>query len=365
MKLKRRIRQIPGWIRSIFRYIKRKKYMYFPKEKKDMYVNIIIASEEKSWILGKFASCVFDELQRMGVKAVISDRFNSDADINHFFTPNITDKADGNTTFMITHVDTALKLEQIKSAVSKGAVGICMSKETRDRLIANGVPANRVCYINPAQDGQIKPRKVLLGITHRVYKDNRKRETMLIDIFKQVNTELFKLVIMGAGWEEVISVLSKLGLEVEYYPEFDKEKYNELMVNLDFYCYFGFDEGSMGYLDAVAAGVGTIVTPQGYHLDTKAEITYSVNTVEDVVTVLNQIGVKREQSIQFAQSWTWNTYALKHLELWKYLLQAEPMESILKTRGLYIDGIYSLLLDNIRDSIPFTTLVRRSIDSTE
>lgn len=339
--------------------------MYFPKEIKDMHVNIVIATKEKSWILGKFADCVSDELNGMGIKASVTGSFDPSADINHFFTPNITEKANQRTTFMITHVDTAMKLDQIKAATAKDAIGICMSKETRDRLIASGVPAHRICYVHPAQDGQIKPRKILLGITHRVYKDNRKRESMLLDIFKQVNTELFKLVIMGSGWEDVIAGLSELGLEVEYYPEFDKQKYNELMVNLDYYCYFGFDEGSMGYLDAVAAGIGTIVTPQGYHLDTKAPITYPVNTVEEVVDALQQIGAKNEQSIQFANDWTWHTYTLKHLEIWKYMLQAEPMEKILSTRGLYVDGIYSLLLGNIRNSIPIDVIVKRAIGMSD
>ena len=364
MGLLKKLKKIPQWFHSFLNYMKRRKYMYFPKELKDMRINIIIATKEKSWILGKFADCVSEQLNGMGIKSIVTGSFDQSADINHYFLPNFFEKVDEHTTFMVTHVDTALKMDQVKYATSKGAVGICMSKETRDRLISYGVPANRICYIHPAQDGQIRPRKILLGITHRVYKDNRKRESMLIDVFKQVNTDLYKLVIMGAGWEDVISELTKLGLEIEYYPEFDKEKYNDLMTRLDYYCYFGFDEGSMGYLDAVAAGVGTIVTPQGYHLDTKAPITYPVSTVDEVVDALHEIGAKNERSIQFAKDWTWETYTKKHLELWKYMLQAEPMEKILSTRGLYVDGIYSLLLDNIMNSIPLNTAVKRAVDAT-
>ena len=60
------------------------------------------------------------------------------------------------------------------------------------------------------------------------------------------------------------------------------------------YFFFGMDEGSMGFLDALAAGVQTIVTPQGFHLDAKGGITYSGETVSDFVEIFNEIGEKNE-----------------------------------------------------------------------
>ena len=244
---------------------------------------------------------------------------------------------------MVTHVDKAYSLAFIKDKTEMGGIGICMSKETRDKLIAAGIKPNRICYIHPAQDGQIKPRKVVLGLTHRIiYTDNRKRNTILLDACKKANPEIFKIVIMGAGWEAIIAELNQMGFETEYYPEFDKQKYNELMPRLDYYCYFGFDEGSMGFLDAVAAGVGTIVTPQGYHLDTDCGITYPVNTLDDIVDAFHDIENKRVKNLRFIDTWTWENYALKHLEIWKYMLASEDMDKIFETRGLYTDGIFAL-----------------------
>ena len=135
-----------------------------------------------------------------------------------------------------------------------------------------------------------------------------------------------------------------MGFEVNYYSEFDKEKYNELIKNLDYYCYFGFDEGSMGFLDALAAGVDTIVTPQGYHLDEGIEITYPVRTIEDITNVFHEIEKKRHKAIEFAEKSTWENYTKKHMEVWKYMLNHKDVGEILQTRGWYVDGIYSLLL---------------------
>lgn len=344
----KQIKRIPFLWRKFKRYLKYNKYKYKVKDINNMKINIIYY--EAGWILYKFAQCVYDELKAIGLDVTMSKKFDPSADINHYFVPNYADLVDESTTFMITHVDTARKVAQIKEQTEKGGIGICMSLDTRNRLIANGVKANKLCYINPAQDGQIKPKKVALGFTHRVYDDSRKRESMLIDICKQINPDIFRFVIMGAGWENIIAQMKDLGFETEYYPEFDKQKYNELMVNLDYYCYFGFDEGSMGYLDAVAAGIGTIVTPQGYHLDTECEITYPVSTIDEIVDALHDIENRKKKNFRFIETWTWKNYAMKHLEIWKYMLGAEDLKSILSTRGWYTDGIYSLLINDLDES---------------
>lgn len=343
-------KKILSKFQRVFTFIRRNKYRYNYKGDRKMKINII--SDKEGWILKKFSSSVFDQLKEMGYDVELSYEYKSGCDINHYFRPgevgaDCYTKVDNHTTFMITHVDTQLKLDEIIELTKKGAIGICMSLDTKNKLIAAGVKPNKICYINPAQDGMIKPRKVTLGITHRVYSDNRKRESMLIDICKRINTEMFKFVIMGAGWDNIITELNKLGVEVEYYPEFDKQKYNEIMVNLDYYCYFGTDEGSMGYLDAVAAGIGTIVTPQGYHLDTECPITYPVETVDDIVDALHEIEKQKEKSLRFIDSWTWKNYTLKHLEIWKYMLQCETLEKLLANRGNYTDGIFSLMLDEL------------------
>ena len=309
-----------------------------------MKINIVAPID--GWILNKFGQCVYNELIKMEINAVISQGFDSSADINHYFFANEAPEViPHRTTFMVTHVDMSWKFENIKRITDMDAIAICMSRETMEKLVSWGVRRNRICYVNPAQDGGIRPRKVALGFTHKVHDDNRKRETMLIDICKQISPESFRFVIMGAGWEEIIGAVRALGFEVEYYPEFEKQQYNKLMLGLDYYCYFGFDEGSMGFLDAVAAGIGTIVTPQGYHLDTGCEITYPVRTINDIVDSLHEIENKNQKNLRFIKEWTWKNYTLKHMEIWKYMLNLEKRSKLLGTRGWYNDGIYSLLLD--------------------
>ena len=114
---------------------------------------------------------------------------------------------------------------------------------------------------------------------------------------------------------------------------------------LDYYLYWGFDEGSMGYLDALRAGVGTIVTPQGFHLDVKDGITYACRTLSDFKNVLLELQNKRKKVIESVEAWTWENYVKKHLEVWNYLLGNE--EDIYKNQHMYEDGVFSILKYNI------------------
>ena len=211
-------------------------------------------------------------------------------------------------------------------------------------LTTYGLPRKKLCYINPAHDHVMKAKKYVVGLTHRRHSetDFRKREEMLIDIAQQISPELFKFVIMGDSWESIIDELRTLGFEVDYYNEFIYDKYLEIMPSLDYYFYFGMDEGSMGFLDALAAGVKTIVTPQGYHLDARGGITYAGETVDDFVQIFHEIEGERRKLIASVEDWTWENFARKHLEVWHYLLGDVEMAELYKNKGRYKDGIFSV-----------------------
>jgi hypothetical protein len=93
------------------------------------------------------------------------------------------------------------------------------------------------------------------------------------------------------------------------------------MPSLDYYLYFGLDEGSMGFLDALAAGVPTIVTPQGFHLDVPDGITHPFETLADLVSILTKIAQDHRQRSHLVASWTWENYARQHLRTWTELLE--------------------------------------------
>lgn len=332
---------------KIYKYCITNKYKYKYKKVNSFWVNIIDASKE-GWILSKFAEEMKKSLELLGVKVTITDKFEKDASINHYVIYyDIHDTVNEKTTFMITHVECMEKIALIKHYISQGATGICMSKEVMDKLVLNGVPRNKICYINPAHDDVIKPKKFIIGITHRVYtNDFRKRDSMIIDVCKNLDHDFFALKIMGSGWEEIVQELKNLNFDVTYFPEFNKETYNELIPSLDFFYYDGWDEGNMGYLDALSAGITSLVTPQGYHLDMGVN-TIFCRTVYDFSNELNKYANNRKIICNSVKDANWELYTYKHIEIWTYLLKCESLSEIMKNTGFYTDGIHSMFLESI------------------
>lgn len=335
-------------LKDIKRYLSYRKFSYKPViidfDYKETWIHIVDNSPD-SWILSKFARELESNLTSFGIKVTMGKKSEDKADINHHIIySGVRETLNTKSTVMITHVDTRQKIELIKQQISEGAFGICMSKEVMEKLVLNGISRNNLCYINPAQDCLIKPKKYVIGITHRCYKEDfRKRDSMIVDVCKNLNPEYFKLKIMGAGWEQIIPQIEALGFEVEYFPEFDKKKYNELMVSLDFFYYDGWDEGNMGYLDALAAGITSLVTPQGYHLD-MGKGTIFCKTVDDFSNVLNEFANERQRIHASVMDYTWEMYAFKHLQVWLYIMKKISLNDLLSTTGYYMDGIHSVLL---------------------
>lgn len=313
--------------------------------KKIQHVHLIC--EDKGWILWKFAIRMKEGLENQGYKCSIGNAVEPSADINHhvIYASCVPANASYNETFMITHIDTYNKVEFLKHQLKKAKMGICMSKETMEKLSAYGVPREKLCYINPAQDGIIKPKKYVLGITSKMHDDHRKNENILIDLCKELDSDYFAFKIMGSGWDDIVETLRNKGFSIDYFSEFHYEEYIKLMPLLDYYLYWGFDEGSMGYLDALRAGIGTIVTPQGFHLDVKDGITYACRTLSDFKNVLLELQNKRKKIIESVETWTWENYVKKHLEVWNYLLGNE--DDIYINQHLYEDGVFSILKYNI------------------
>lgn len=312
-------------------------------------LSVNLVCQDGAWIFKKFADRMCEFLSRNGIDATISPKPHALVDINHHI-PYVAYEPYPNDTLMITHVDNMKKIMLLKKQLKTASMGVCMSNDTMNRLVSFGIPRDKLCYINPAQDNVIKPHKYVIGITHKCHdaEDLRKRATALLDVLEDVDPLYFKFSIMGAGWDEIIAKMKEKGFEVNYYPEFIYETYNALMQEIDYFLYMGFDEGTMGYLDALTAGAGTIVTPQGYHLDADCQIDYPCSTVSQFRAAFFDLQRKREIRRQAVSNWTWENYTLKHLEIWNYILKRKDLKELYKNQSCYNDGIFSVMVEDNR-----------------
>jgi hypothetical protein len=307
-----------------------------------MRVRIVCYEDVDSWILGKFALKMHENLKLLNIESDISKIPDKSADINHHIIYCDYDgKKNSIDTVMITHIDNIEKRNQLKKLLNNASMGICMSRETMDTLASLDIPREKLCYINPAHDGVVIPRQKVVGLTCRVQDDGRKREFFLNRLAKDISAKYFSFKIMGDGWDEQVNALRKSGFIVEYYDKFDYGKYVELIPSLDYYLYMGEDEGQMGFVDALAAGVETIVTSQGYHLDAENGIVYPFRTYDELLKIFRDLTFKRESLINSVSTWNWNDYTRKHVEIWNYLIGIPNYKSNTQFAN-YNDGLNSL-----------------------
>jgi hypothetical protein len=288
-----------------------------------MKAHIVCYEDVNDWILGKIARRLREELQALGMTVGLGKEPDPSADVNHHVIYwGYVDRKATVETVMLTHIDTRGELGKVRHQLVDVGVemGICASFEAMHRLAHFGVPRQKLCFIHPAHDGLIKPRKTLVGLTTRIYPDGCKREHLLRELTTRISSDDFKFAIMGAGWDEIVGAMRKRGFEIDYADRFDHAAYCRLMPSLDYYLYLGMDEGSAGFLDALAAGVPTIVTPQGFHLDAPGGITHPFESIDDLERIFHDIAEEKRRRTQAVASWTWAEYGRKHALIWEYLL---------------------------------------------
>jgi glycosyltransferase involved in cell wall biosynthesis len=282
----------------------------------------IVCYDPRGWIIGKFAARLREELAALSVTADVAQTPDPSSDINHHLVyVDVAGNAGPHDTVMVTHVDDLASIRLLRRQVEAGATGICVSRDTMTQMVRMGLPAGRLCYALPAHDEVLRPRPLLIGIATRLYPlDGRKREGMLLELASSIRSDDFRFVIIGSGWERIVAAMREKSFSVEYHPDFDAATYPDMMQSLDYYLYLGTDEGSMGFIDSLAAGVPTIATPQGFHLDAAEGLTQTFSTIEDLRQVFADIARPRRIRAESVAAWTWPNYARKHLDIWTFLL---------------------------------------------
>jgi hypothetical protein len=295
-------------------------------------IHLVCYEPLNGWVLSKFAIKMRDHLLALGRAVSVGSTVDPEAAVNHhinYFHCEPHHVRDGHIeTTMITHIDTDHKFNMIKTQSGFVDMGVCNSRHTAASLHNRGVDRGRLGYVTPGHDFIAKPRRLVLGITTRLYPSGCKREYFLDEITKKISPDDFSFFIMGGGWGGIVEMVRRRGFVIRYVDGFDPAIYAGEIPGFDYYLYFGQDEGSMGILDALSAGVPTISTPQGFHLDIQGGLTHCFNFVEELSDILKEILVERNKRMESVRGLTWGWYTDRHLKLWEYLITAKRGEPV-------------------------------------
>jgi hypothetical protein len=298
------------------------------KETEQMRIHIVLAAQNASWVIGKMAYRLLDGLQRLGHVVSMSDVPEPTADINHWMSFAF---AEGCThtlnTMFVTHADDPFKVRLIRQRLSGSIeLALCMSPHAAEELARSGVPQERLSYVLPAIDKPLPPRRIVVGITTRVYDDGRKREKFLLRLASDMRLDAFRFEIFGRGWDGVVSKLRSAGAQVEVDAgtedwQGDYVRLQAAIPSFDYYLYMGMDEGSLGTLDAASAGVKTIVTAQGFHMSMPSGIDHPFISYEEMRAIFFGIDAQLKERTDAYAQWSWTNYASEHAEIWDTMLK--------------------------------------------
>lgn len=308
------------------------------------YIKVCLVLKDRGWIVEKMAMRLLEQLPNWNVDAKIAFMPSSEVDVNHWMIYNeLQGDLVSINTLAITHVDRPAKLHVLKQRMKKADMAICMSRMTLKQLVSSGIPSQKLCYITPAHDGNAKPKRIVIGITTQIRMDGAKREDILIQMAKTIRLDAFHFEIIGPNWENVIKYFEAAGATVNYTPGESKDNVAHLRLvmerinSFDYYLYMGWDEGSMGFLDALAAGIPTIVTPQGFHLDINGGITHSFTDTVQLCSIFDILAEERQRRIDSVAGLTWNEYARQHALVWHAMVegQREGINALLHEKDTY------------------------------
>ena len=172
---------------------------------------------------------------------------------------------------MVTHIDSRMKMMQIRWLLKQNVHLICLSNQTKDFIIAslkqNKFNASLISVITPSPEISEVARKLHIGFFSNVYRDGRKREYIVADLLNSLRPGEVDFCLMGSGLEELNALGIDKGFDIVYASSFDKSFYLDNMKYMDLVIYTGMDEGAISVLDAISAGVPVAITKAGFHLD--------------------------------------------------------------------------------------------------
>jgi hypothetical protein len=326
-----------------------------------MKVDIILHESNKGWIIEKIANRLAANLLSLGINSKLLDAPNFESDVTHwmhYLNVPLDLNISSINTMTVTHVDEIDKLEKLKFLIELGVYPIFLSNEHALEISNLLKIPTKFDKALPGSDLAIF-NKIKFIINSNSYPDNRKNEDYLIRLARDLNLNQTIFIFCGKRWGEIGDHLSKAGAEVFIYskeignyPSY--ESMNQITKDSDVFIYMGFDEGSMGALDAYLLNKKLIISDQGFHKEMSGRDVFLFKSYSEFKYLI-EIAIKDHLTWQNEKlRWGWMEYAKSHLNIWNELisnnylinLESNKSRSISKIARIYRVLVLSMNYNN-------------------
>lgn len=272
-------------------------------------MRIRISTEQPGWILYRLALEIKNEIKNVDINKPFSNH-----DINYYINYGYyKEKSSVIDVACFTHYDEKILNDKWIKVANEVDHIVSISNTTKNVLVNQGVPENKITVIMIPADSTFKPL-VRLGVCGRVYKGGRKGEHLIEKLLKDkdVNQKI-ELIANDISWENI-------GLKNLNIP------FNMFYNSIDYLLIPSLNEGGpVPFMEALACGKEAIAPPIGVIPDFP-HYEYKVGDYKDMKkTILNVIEPeykKRKEIAKAVRNYNgWKSWALSHKKLFRELLQ--------------------------------------------
>ena len=297
-----------------------------------MKVDIILHESNKGWIIEKMANRLATNLLSLGTESRILGEPSFESDITHwmhYLNVPLDLKVSSINTMTVTHVDEIDKLEKLKFLIELGVYPIFLSNEHALEISNLLKMPTKFDKALPGSDLAVF-QKIKFIINSNSYPDNRKNEDYLIRLARDLNLNKTIFIFCGKRWDKIGDNLSEAGAEVLIYSKEmgnypNYESMNQITKDSDVFIYMGFDEGSMGALDAYLLNKKLIISDQGFHKEMSGRDIFLFKSYNEFKELI-EIAITDHLTWQNEKlRWGWMEYAKSHLDIWNGLISSNNL----------------------------------------
>lgn len=300
------------------------------KQQTPVQLQIVLDPIHKGWVIEKLAKKIIDYWPRSSIPTLTYFP-KPNAVVTHWMhfmnVPiDFLENSKSIHTVQVTHIDSIDKLRYLQKLIGAGAIPVFMSEQHAEQVSSKIARPYKSHSIIPGSDTSNYSERKRILILSNYYPDGRKNENLLINLAKEHRLDTFHFTFIGKSWEKIAKVLVAAGAEVETfspndleYPSYDMQV--RILRGVDCYLYLGFDEGSLGALDAYLLGTPMIISKQGFHLEfpLRSDI-FLFENYEDFKNTFLTIPSRNQLNPDEAQKWSWYSYAERYQRLWDALI---------------------------------------------
>jgi len=271
------------------------------------------------WILGIISKRLL-EVSNNNIEITRSAEPDYNADINYYFNWQRFAPEVKKSRFDIIWFSHLCGYQEIE-ALNRADLIIAKSQHGKLTLKRLGIPISKVRIFDGIGASVKYFKKIKLGFAGRLLYNNRKGESELFELAKNLDTDIFKFYLFGKD-ESLRSFYKQLSEVCDC--EIILEDSDKFFKTIDYYLQTSYVEGgSMDIINAINSGTPIVSRDIGFFYDFKTAEDFVYNDFEDLLLYFKTKEESKLEKLARSKINTWDNFRDWHVRLFKEIYESQ------------------------------------------